>query len=236
MNKVKRSNKIISIWVIFGFSLTLAGQELIYLEQNIESSGMQTAQPIKSLTKSWIAEEQMRIEQPGQTMLLLFDKRKVQTLLTKEKQYVEMSFEEMDQLLNLSNMLMQGANKQEVVFEKTGQDKKIGNWTAYQVKSKTESGDLELWLSESVEIDRAAIIKMYEKMPGMSSMVSSMKKSLQFPGFPVLTKVEMEVMGMKVKTTIELIKAEKRDFEEELFKIPEGFEQIDNPMKMLEEK
>jgi hypothetical protein len=227
--------KTLYIWYILIWSVALFGQEVIYLEQNIETSGMEMDKPLNALTKSWIAEDQVRIEQPGQIMLLLFDEKKVMTLITKEKQYIEMSFAEMDQLLNLSNMFMQGTNKQEIVFEKTGLEQELKNWEAYQIKSKTKTQILEIWLSESVGIDRTKLIKMYEKMPGMSSLVSSMKKSMQFPGFPVLTKVEMEVMGMEMKTTIELIKAEKKDFSEELFKIPADYKQIDNPLKMLEE-
>ena len=226
----------LQFWIILILPLMLFGQGLIYLEQNIESSGMEMAQPLNTFTKSWISESKVRIEQPGQVTLLLFDEKKVLTLIIKEKQYIEMSFEDMDQLLNLSNMLMQTSNQQEIVFEKTGLEQKINNWAAYQIKSKTETGALEIWLSESVKIDRAAIIKMYEKMPGMSSLVSSMKKSMQFPGFPVLTKIEMEMMGMEIKTTIELVKAEKRDFSQDLFKIPEGYTQIENPLKMLEEE
>jgi len=224
-----------NIWLALLLPILLIGQELIYLEQNIETSGMEMEQPLNAPTKSWISENKVRIEQPGQVMLLLFDEKKVKTLMTKEKQYVVMSFEEMDKILNLSNMLMQATNQKEIIFKKTGEEKKINKWIAYQVKSETETGSLEIWLSESVKMDRTAMIQMYQKMPGMSALVSSMEKSMEFPGFPVLTNVEMEMMGMEIKTSIELIKAEKRDFSDELFEIPKGYKEIDNPLKMLEE-
>ncbi|KAA3610352.1 MAG: DUF4412 domain-containing protein [Calditrichaeota bacterium] len=225
-----------SLLMILILPFFLFAQEVIYLEQNITTSGMEMGQPLDAITKSWISEEKVRIEQPGQTMLLLFDEKKILTLLQKEKQYVEMSFEEMDQILNLSNMLMQASGSQEIVFNKTDQIKKINNRTAYQLTAKTETSSMEMWLSEEVKIDRSAMIKMYRKMPGMSALVSSMEKSMHYPGFPVLTKVELDVMGMEIKTSIELIKAEKRKLEEDLFKVPDDFLQIENPLKMMEEE
>jgi uncharacterized protein DUF4412 len=235
MNSEKQSCNVLVLWVILFLAPILLGQETIYLEQNVQSSGMNMGQPMQSLTKSWISDKKVRIEQPGQIMLLLFDEKKVITQMPKEKQYIEMSFEELDQLLNLSNMVMQATDQKEIVFEKTDKVQKVGEWTAYMIKSETDTRRLQIWLSEDVKIKRDVLIKMYEKMPGMSALVSSMQNSLQFPGFPVLTKVELEIMGMEIKTSIELLRAEKRKFDAELFKIPDGYEQIENPMKMLEE-
>ncbi len=235
MNSEKQSYNVLVLWALLFFASILFGQEVIYLEQNIQSSGMNMGQPMQSITKSWISDKKVRIEQPGQIMLLLFDAKKVITLMPKEKQYIEMSFEELDQLLNLSNMIMQATDQKKIVFEKTDMKRKIGNWAAYQIVSNSDTRKLQIWLSEDVKIERDALIKMYEKMPGMSSLVSSMKNSMQFPGFPVLTKVDMNIMGMEIKTTIELIKAEKRSYSDTLFITPQGFEQIENPMKMLED-
>ena len=235
LNKYQLS--ILSFLAVLFVSFSLYGQDVIYIEQNIESSGMEMLdQPLESLTRSWITEQKVRIEQPDQIMLILFDKKKVQTLIPSEKQFIEMTFEEMDQLLNLSNMLMEATNKNEVVFAKFGEAKKMKDWSAYLIKAETETGIINIWLSEDVKMDRDALLKVYQKIPGMASFVSSMEKSMQFPGFPVLTKIEMEIMGMEIKTSIELLKAEKRSFNEELFKIPKDFEQIENPLKMLDEE
>ena len=110
----------------------------------------------------------------------------------------------------------------------------IGQWQTYKIEARSEKFSLAMWLCEEIVIDRALIIKMYSKMPGMSSLVNALEKSLEFKGFPVLMNLEMEVMGSKMNTQIKLLTANKRTLEESLFIVPEDYKQIESPFKVKE--
>jgi hypothetical protein len=144
-----------------------------------------------------------------------------------------MSFKEMDQLLNLSKMFMQG-NGADLSFAATDKKKMINSWRSYEIEGKAKQQRIQMWLSRDIKIERDKIFKMYNKMPGMSFFAESFQKTLTYPGFPVWTKIEMPVMGMDMTTVIELLKVEKRDFNDDLFRVPKDYKQIENPLKNLD--
>lgn len=216
-------------------TLSAQEREALYLEQKINSSGMNNPGSSVAISKSWITDNRIRLEQPGQTLIFLFDAKKVLTLLQKEKQYIEMTFADMDNILNMSKMFM-ASGQTDLVFIKTDETKLINKWQAYKIEAKTEQQHMVLWLSEDIDIDRGKILKMYSKMPGLSVIAESFNKTNEFPGFPVLTEMEMKVMDMPVKTSVELAKIDKMMINDSLFSVPENFKQIENPMNSFQMK
>ena len=228
---------MLKIFIFFFFLITVglnAGQ-VIYLEQNIQSSGMNINQPVNVTTKSWISDDNVRIEQPGQVLLIQFEQQKIYTLMMKEKEYIEMTFADMDNILSLSNMFMQPGKMPEN-FVKTGQQEKIQSWQAYLVEAKNEEQYFRIWLCPDIKIERQKLFKMYSKMPGLSALVTMLEKAKEFPGFPVLSEMDMKFMGTPVKTRVELLKAGYIDFDSDLFALPGGFKKIDNPLKSMDKQ
>jgi hypothetical protein len=204
--------------------------DVIYLEQNITTSGAQLPTPATIIAKSWIAKNMVRIEQAGQTIIVKYDEENVYTLIEATKQYMLASFQEMEKFMQLGKMMMK-SDTAKIVFKETGEENSFNSWNAYQISAQSENRNISIWLSSEVPIERSQIIKMYQKIPGMSSMVSVMEESQKFPGFPVSMHTEMTVMGNTITVNMELIKAEKTGFEERLFIIPDDFTQIPNPFK-----
>ncbi|MCB0284228.1 MAG: DUF4412 domain-containing protein [Calditrichaeota bacterium] len=226
---------ILIVIAVFYITIHAQDQEGIYLEQKINSSGMNNPAGNSAISKSWITDSRIRLEQPGQTLIFLFDAKKVFTLMQKEKQYIEMTFADMDNILNLSKMFM-ASGQTSFVFSKKDETRQINNWNAYKIEAKNDLQHMVLWLTEDIAIDRAKILKMYSKIPGLSVIADSFNKTNEFQGFPVLTEMEMKVMDMPVKTSIELVKIEKTTVGDSLFLIPENFEQIESPMNSFQMK
>jgi hypothetical protein len=212
-----------------------AARDDVYLEQNIQSSGISLPQPVNSLTKFWITDAKVRVEQQDQVIIFDFDREKIFTIFNKSKEFIVLTFKEMESLLVFSNMIMQQPDST-LSFLDTGITKKIKDWDAFKIEAKSEKLSIELWLCEEIKLERSLIIKMYAKMPGMSSLVSALEKSVNYKGFPVLIEMESAIMDTKVKTRVELLKANRQRMDDSLFTIPQDYKQVENPMKVPQNK
>lgn len=233
---MKRLNQLFFLFV-FLLIITVHGQEYtaIYIEQNIKTSGMNTPNGMDALTRSWITDQKVRLEQPGQVLLFLFNEKVIYTLMQKEQEYIAMSFADMDNLLSLSKMFM-ASDSRELTFKETGRKKDFNGWQAYEIAAKTDNQQFQIWLSTDIDIDREKLMKLYSRMPGLSVVAESFQQTMQFPGFPVLSDIEMKVMDTPFKTRVELKNIRKVSVTDSLFTVPDSYKQIENPMQNMQMK
>ena len=191
-------SELIFISIIF---TTLHAQKVIYLEQSVRSSGEKLPQPVTMLVKTWFTDDNIRSEQPGQIVLTDIQNKKIYNLIPEKKQYMEISFEEMQQLFTLNQSMTR--TKDPVKFKRSGITKKINSWNTYQLVSESAENKIEIWLSEDISTKREKLINMYKSLPGMSGFFSVVNNLEGFKGFPVLMISQMNMMSMEVLTEIE---------------------------------
>lgn len=213
------------------FPILSFAQNALYLEQNIENSGDQMMQALSEPTSVWITDNHVRLQQSKQVLIFDFAKQEIVTLLPEQNTYFNMSFEQTDQLLNISNMFINSGEDAE--FVRAQETKYIENWPCYQVKAQDESYKIELWLTEEIDVDRKELLKVYKRLPGMSAFVKFIEQMEEHKGFPVLTKMEMDVFGMKVRTTVTLKKIERKEVAANLFMPPANYKKVANPLEEL---
>ena len=57
--------------------------------------------------------------------------------------------------------------------------------------------------------------------------------SKDIKGFPVANEMEMNMMGMKIKSSSELISIKEQDIPASMYNLPEGLQKVDNPKDQM---
>ena len=64
-------------------------------------------------------------------------------------------------------------------------------------------------------------------------MAESIFNSKDIKGYPVANEMEMNMMGMKIKSSSELISIKEQDIPASMYNLPEGLQKVDNPMDQM---
>lgn len=210
-------------------------QKGYYLEQKVTTSSVM-GQPAKEfISKNWILDNRFRSESDEQITIFRFDLKKVWMINTQKKQYNEMSMDEMRQMAQMGHAMMQNVEGVNFKFRKTGRTKKINQWNCYEVASDVKMMKQSIWLTEDLPFGKDVYYNFYKEMPEFRDLAESIYKSEELNGYPVLSETEINMMGMKIQSSSELITIREEKIDSGLFDLPGGLEKVANPLEMLNE-
>lgn len=196
-----------------------------------------------SVEEIWITDTGFRTDDPKNSIILLFDDKKMIMLDHEEKTFMEvpMDFEEISKKMKEGQSeeenqamqgMMQNMMKVEAAVEVTDEKQKINNWNCrkYIMTMKTFMGVMtrEIWATEDIEIDEEIYTKfstsMISAMPGMQNAMGSVMKEMdKIKGIHVKSSMEQQVMNQTVKSSTELLEYKKGTAPSDLFDLPKGY-------------
>lgn len=219
---------IVTTLLIF-FSVAFA-QKGYYLEQRIHSGGVMGHPAKDQIQKTWLSDEAIRVEAPENTTIFRFDKNIVWLLQPSKKEYMEVTMEQMQASAEMGMSMLKKNDQNKFTFKKTNEKKTINNWKCYKVVSKSPTMTQTIWLTKDLPFGKEIYYKYFKHMPKMKEMADMIYNNKEVEGFPVLTEMEMNVMGMQVKSSSELLKINKTDMKPSLFELPRDYKKISHPM------
>lgn len=217
------------------FNLAQA-QKGIYIEQKNHTKGVMGQPDKDQINKTYILGEKMRVESGSSVTIMRADKKIMWNIMTDQKQYMEMTFEQMDQMASMGMSMLKGKKELDFTFKKTDATKKIKNWNCYEVIVESQMMKQKMWLTEDLPYNKEDFYKFYSNMPRAKKLAESFFKAKELKGYPVYTETEMNMMGMKIESTSELISIEKKSMSGEIFELPQGYTKMDNPMFQMQKK
>jgi hypothetical protein len=197
----------------------------------------------------WMAGDKVRSDMEEQSVILRLDKNVQYVLNHQEKTYMEipLNFAEQayeaakeeagDDAGTMENM-MKSMMQMKITITETQETQTIRNWKCrkYLQTIETAMGPMQsvVWATEDIKIDYDVYTKFMAsslaKIPAMGEMVSKMQEEMKkIKGIPVLTQVEMSMMGQTIKSSTELIEYKTGTAPSGTFDIPKGYTKTDTP-------
>jgi len=226
MSLIKYFNIILLVTVSLCFA-----EKGIYTEQKTHTPGFMGQPPTDEIAKTWISETGYRVETGNSIMIFRFDSKKMYTIDMEEKVYFESDAEAMKEMAQMGKAMMGNNQEMNLEFKKTGETKTINDWDCYKVVAENQMMKQIMWLTEDLPYDKETYYKYYKKVPEYEELAKSFYNDEDLKGFPVANEVEMNMMGMQIKSSSELILIEERDISPDIYNLPEGLEKMDNPME-----
>ena len=227
-------NRSLGIFIIVLLICSFAFAEKgFYVEQQTHTPAVM-GQPAKDeVAKTWISDTGYRIESGNTIMILRFDTNIIWNIDLEKKSYFETDAETMKEMANMGKAMMGNAGPSTFEFKKTGNNKKIKNWNCYEVTAKNAMMKHTMWLTEDLPYGKDTYHKFYKNIPEFEELAESIYNSEELKGYPVANEMEMNIMGMQIKSSSELISIEEKDIPSGTFNLPTGLEKVDNPMKNM---
>ncbi len=248
-------NVILSIFLIaFLFAVPMYGD--IYMVNKTHTAGMEVMgqkQPAEdAIQKVWITKNKIKSESNDKSVIMFLDKSKMIVLNHEDKTYIEMpmgvgnmmekaiegkSAEEKQEMQGFMQMA-KGMMKFEIKVTATDDSKKINKWNCKKYNQEVKMGmgpiKSEVWATEELEMDYDVFAKfntaMMAMQPGFSdSFDKAMNELKKIKGIPVLTKTTINMMGMQMKSTQELLEFKNGTAPKGTFDIPKGYKKSDSP-------
>ena len=220
---------VIVILLVFSIGFCFAEKGL-YVEQKVNTSGVMGQKAKESISKTWMTENYFKVENDEQTMIFDFGKDVVYNLMPGKKEYFEITMDQMRQMAQMGKAMMKNAEEKKMTFKKTGNTKKINNWNCYEVVSDGGFMKQTLWISEDLPYSKDMFYKFYSKMPEFEELAKSFYDAEDLKGFPVSSQTEMNMMGMIVTSSSELILIREEDISADTFNLPSDYKKVENPM------
>lgn len=242
--------KLLFFVLIFSLVMTLPIYSDIYMVNKQHTEGMAVMgkkQPDQDVVqKVWITKNKIKSESNDQTIFILLDEKKMIALNHEEKTYTELPMgfgnmmdkamenqsgeekQEMEQFMQMAKGMM----KFEITVTPTNETKKVNKWNCKKYKQEVKMGMgplvSEVWATEELEMDYEVYAKfstaMMAMQPGFSdSFDKAMNELKKIKGVPVFTETTMNMMGMQMKSTQELLEFKQGKAPKGTFDIPKGY-------------
>jgi hypothetical protein len=205
----------------------------IYTEQKTHMPGIMGQPARDEIAKSWISDTGYRVETGNSIMIFRFDTKKMYSIDLDKKVYVESNADDMKQMAMMGKAMMDNGEDGGFQFKKTGETKTIKGWECYKVSAQNAMMKQSMWLTEDLPYGKETYYKFYKKVPEFEELAESFYNSEEVKGYPVATEVEMNMMGMQIKSSSELISIDEKDIPASIYNLPDGLEKVDNPMKNM---
>jgi hypothetical protein len=233
--------------LIIAFLMTIPIQADIYMVNKQHTEGMvvmgNQQQDHDVIQKTWITDNKIKNETEEQTIFIFLDEKKILILNHEDKTYTEMplgienimdkakenQIGEDKQKMEEYMQVAKGMMKFEITVTPTGEKKEINKWQCkkYNQEVKMGMGPLvsEVWATEELEMDYEIYAKfstaMMSMQPGFSdSFDKAMEELKKIKGVPVFTKTSMNMMGMQMNSTKELLEFKQAKAPKGTFDIP----------------
>ncbi len=125
-----------------------------------------------------------------------------------------------------------------VSVTETEETKKIGDWnsTKYLLDISMSMGatQMEIWATEDIKVDYDLFRTIAEtellSKPGMEKIMEELKK---IKGIQVQSSTEINMMGVVMKNTTEIIECVEKSAPDGIYEIPEGFKKGEKPASQM---
>ena len=224
--------KVIIFWpvaILFALSLMLspnfaqADYVIKKIKHTDEFAMMGQTQPAKDEEgTTWMAKDKMRQDEgKDRTTIVRFDLKKIYLIDHAKKTYSEIDLPvDMEKILPPQSKQMFQMIQASASVTATEESQTIKNWKckkylveiALSMMGMSMPIKMEIWASKDVGIDLNLYNKFNAEILSTNPMFKGLAEELKkMEGYPVLTKVSMNIMGAEQKYKEELVSAEEKD-------------------------
>ena len=241
---------ILSIIFIISFSV----QPDVFMKQKHhtdEMAVMGQKQPAQDMIQNiWITKDKIKSDSEEKSVIMLLSKKIMYVFNHEEKTYFEMPMDfakAMDKAMDGSDeakngemakfmQMAQGMMKFEITVTPTNETKTINKWKCKKYNQEVKMGmgpvNSEIWATEELKMDYQLYAQfstaMMSMQPGFKDSFSkAMKEMEKIKGVPVLTKTNMKMMGMEMKSSQELLEFKEGTAPKGTFDIPKGYKKTE---------
>lgn len=205
-----------------------AEQRKMMEERMKEAMGPGNSEPDESTQTMYIKGPKMRMDSDQEKsertfMIMDMQKRVVRNFFPEKKVYMEMSFDEVEEMGRDFSKMRKGVEEEESgKLKKTGKKKKINGYNCQLYTQQIGQYANEYWITRKVTIKEIMgefvdQMKSFGKVQGLESRQEAL---MEVDGYPILS-VTRNKYGTDRN---EVIKIEKKRLSEELFAIPAGYQ------------
>lgn len=217
--------KAISLTIIALFALTMAAQADYTIQERIEHNEA-PPQDVTVKLKAGKARCDM-----GTAMSMILDGDQITMLMHSEKMAVKIPFG-----ATLPKNQKESAEKPRPTLQPTGRKEKINGFDTeeYVHENPTLKSKTHFWIAKDFP-DKAEIIKMLNAM--QSPMTKQMMRSAgavspeDYPGLPIRTEIESNLMGKPSKTAVTITSIKKEPVDDSIFVAPADYRSGGSPEK-----
>ncbi len=178
----------------------------------------------------------------GSDNIIQFDAEKIIAIDNKKKTYTEMTFEQLQQMLNKAGaqlgakseemesvMKMMGFTDASVSVTKEGPGETIAGYTTEKYLVKLGPIEMEIMASPDFKLPGAYYDVLKIQMPpnpifDMNQLYDEMKK---IDGIPLKTVTNIKMMNMEIKSSKVVTSIEKGAVPASVFEIPSGYKRVE---------
>jgi len=237
----------LTLFLAFIFFVPTISEADVYMKQKKYVGAMNFMgqnRPAEELIEEiWIADDGFRTDDSKNSVIMLFNEKKMIMLDHEKKSFMEMPMDfskiskelmkdqDAEQQQALQGM-MQNMQKIEATVEVTGEKQKINSWNCqkYIFSMKTFMGVItrEVWATEDIKVDKSLYSKfstsMLSAMPGMQNAIQDLMKEMEkIKGVHVKSSMDQEIMGQTVKSSTELTEFKDSKAPANLFNLPKDY-------------
>ncbi len=205
-----------------------AGTDGFYIEQTTKTGGMMGQPPTERQTKTYMTPAKMKMVTGTDGEMIFDSAAKMLTVVSHaKKEYYVVAEDDFKSMMAMGMAMMEGMmGDAQPTVEKTGEKKTIGEWNCEKVIFKL-NGQMaltqEMWVTKDTDIDMEDYMAMAEAVGQAGMMKKFMDEMMKIDGYPIMTKMTMNVMGQNVETESLVTLIKKETFANTVFAAPDGY-------------
>jgi len=205
-----------------------AGTDGFYIEQITKTGGMMGQPPTEQQATMYLTPSKVKMVQGTDSEVIFDSAAKMLTVVSHaKKEYYVVGEEDFKSMMAMGMAMMEGMmGDAQPTVEKTGEKKKIGEWNCEKVVMKL-SGQMsmtqEMWITKDTDISMEDYLAMAEAIGQTGMMKKFMDEMKKIDGYPIQSKMTMNVMGQNVETESLVQVIKKETFANTVFTAPETY-------------
>ena len=242
-----KKTMLIALAIALTVAMALPARADIYIEQLNQHTGSSSRSESGSgITKMWISEQAIRVEEPGGKTIHITDLegRRLITLDMTKREYFIIPLEQIRNDLERASARLKERMQITWEVEHPGTTMEVSGYLCrpivFRGSGEMDRGmgvsplaiTIEFWVSGDAPVSFGAFLKMMDVIgagqnPFMDATILQEIRNLG--GFPIrtVTSIDMESINDRIEQTIQQIR--EQDFDPNLYAIPAGFREADKP-------
>lgn len=203
-------------------------------------SMMGQSQPAKDgFQEQWIGTDRFAHLSPEMSILVDLKKSQVVFVNHQSRTYTTASLPlDMAKLLPPQYAQMAAMMKMTAAVTPLGTTKKVGSWTCqgYEVTiTMMMPIKMTVWAATNVPFDVSMVMDKYMSHVFQGTMMldgASMAEMKKVKGFWIASETTIDMMGSKMRSTMEVVEISQKNPSADVFKVPQGYTQSDTLVVM----
>lgn len=242
MKKLTTRSMVLCLMLIFASVFVHAD---VYIKQKRYTQAMKIMgkeQPAEEVVEEiWITPQGFRSDNPTNSVVMVFDQKKIVMIDHVKKTYMEMPLdviegvtEQMgkDEDAEAFQAMMEGMMKMEVSVQEQNERRQVNGWKCqkYLLTIKTMMGPMnqEIWATQELNVDQ----KLYNRFstaimaanPMLKSLVGDMMREMEkIKGVQVRNVFSQKIMNQTVTSTTDLLEYKNTTAPKGILDIPSGY-------------